>query len=357
MSYQILANKWRPKTFKEVIGQDYIITALINSLLLNRIHQSYLFSGSRGIGKTTIARILAKSLICEKKISPSPCRICENCKNIETGKCFDFIEVDAASRTKIEDIRELLEDVQYFPSTARFKIYLIDEVHMLSKYSFNALLKILEETPSYIKFIFATTDPQRLPITILSRCLQFHLKLLNNNLIYQHLKNIIKKENIISESEALQLIANASNGSMRDAFTLTDQAIVIGKGKIITHFVNIMLGNIDDNHSFHLVEAIAKKNFQKVMLLLDKIISLGIEEENLIISILRLLHRIAMLKYTNNINQKNIQQLKILSNILSMNEIHQYYKIFLQGRKDLQFFPDRRIAIEMILLQILFPNI
>ncbi|MEI7351557.1 DNA polymerase III subunit gamma/tau, partial [Pectobacterium parmentieri] len=225
MSYQVLARKWRPQTFTQVVGQEHVLTALANGLSLGRIHHAYLFSGTRGVGKTTIARLLAKGLNCEQGVTATPCGQCDNCREIEQGRFVDLIEIDAASRTKVEDTRDLLDNVQYAPARGRFKVYLIDEVHMLSRHSFNALLKTLEEPPPHVKFLLATTDPQKLPVTILSRCLQFHLKALDVEQIRAHLEQVLQAENLANEPRALQLLARAADGSLRDALSLTDQAI------------------------------------------------------------------------------------------------------------------------------------
>ncbi|WP_016603172.1 DNA polymerase III subunit gamma/tau, partial [Yersinia pestis] len=246
MSYQVLARKWRPQTFADVVGQEHVLTALANGLSLGRIHHAYLFSGTRGVGKTSIARLLAKGLNCETGITATPCGTCANCQEIEQGRFVDLIEIDAASRTKVEDTRELLDNVQYAPARGRFKVYLIDEVHMLSRHSFNALLKTLEEPPAHVKFLLATTDPQKLPVTILSRCLQFHLKALDVEQIRAQLEKVLLAEQITSDARALQLLARAADGSMRDALSLTDQAVSMGQGQVTTVTVSQMLGTLDD---------------------------------------------------------------------------------------------------------------
>ena len=232
MSYLVLARKWRPKSFSEVIGQQHVLQALINGLNQNRLHHAFLFAGTRGVGKTTLARILAKSLNCEQGVSATPCGECNSCQEVDAGRFVDLIEVDAASRTKVDDTRELLDNVQYAPSRGRYKVYLIDEVHMLSTSSFNALLKTLEEPPPHVKFLFATTDPQKLPVTILSRCLQFNLRRLSVRQITDHLADILGKESIPFDKEALQQLAQAADGSMRDALSLLDQAIGFGDGEV-----------------------------------------------------------------------------------------------------------------------------
>ena len=256
MSYQVLARKWRPQTFADVVGQEHVLTALANGLSLGRIHHAYLFSGTRGVGKTSIARLLAKGLNCETGITATPCGTCANCQEIEQGRFVDLIEIDAASRTKVEDTRELLDNVQYAPARGRFKVYLIDEVHMLSRHSFNALLKTLEEPPAHVKFLLATTDPQKLPVTILSRCLQFHLKALDVEQIRAQLEKVLLAEQITSDARALQLLARAADGSMRDALSLTDQAVSMGQGQVTTATVSQMLGTLDDEQPLAIIEAL-----------------------------------------------------------------------------------------------------
>lgn len=265
MSYQVLARKWRPQTFADVVGQEHVLTALANGLSLGRIHHAYLFSGTRGVGKTSIARLLAKGLNCETGITATPCGTCANCQEIEQGRFVDLIEIDAASRTKVEDTRELLDNVQYAPARGRFKVYLIDEVHMLSRHSFNALLKTLEEPPAHVKFLLATTDPQKLPVTILSRCLQFHLKALDVEQIRAQLEKVLLAEQITSDARALQLLARAADGSMRDALSLTDQAVSMGQGQVTTVTVSQMLGTLDDEQPLAIIEALVSADGARVM--------------------------------------------------------------------------------------------
>src|SRR6056297_3386393 len=245
MSYQVLARKWRPGNFREMVGQEHVLQALINALDHDRLHHAYLFTGTRGVGKTTIARILAKCLNCETGVSSEPCGECSSCLEIAEGRSVDLLEVDAASRTKVEDTRDLLENVQYAPTHSRFKVYLIDEVHMLSNHSFNALLKTLEEPPPHVKFLLATTDPQKLPATVLSRCLQFNLKNMPAGQIVEHLRHILGAEGVDVEEPALWLLGHAAAGSMRDALSLTDQAIAFGSGKVLEADVRNMLGSVD----------------------------------------------------------------------------------------------------------------
>ena len=259
MSYQVLARKWRPRNFREMVGQEHVLQALVNALDHDRLHHAYLFTGTRGVGKTTIARILAKCLNCETGVSSQPCGECSSCLEIAEGRSVDLIEVDAASRTKVEDTRELLENVQYAPTRARYKVYLIDEVHMLSGHSFNALLKTLEEPPPHVKFLLATTDPQKLPVTILSRCLQFNLKNMPPEQIVGHLSNVLGQEMISFDEPSLWLLARAAAGSMRDALSLTDQAISFGSGKLGEADVRSMLGTVDLSFVYELLEALAAR--------------------------------------------------------------------------------------------------
>ncbi|WP_016606072.1 DNA polymerase III subunit gamma/tau, partial [Yersinia pestis] len=296
MSYQVLARKWRPQTFADVVGQEHVLTALANGLSLGRIHHAYLFSGTRGVGKTSIARLLAKGLNCETGITATPCGTCANCQEIEQGRFVDLIEIDAASRTKVEDTRELLDNVQYAPARGRFKVYLIDEVHMLSRHSFNALLKTLEEPPAHVKFLLATTDPQKLPVTILSRCLQFHLKALDVEQIRAQLEKVLLAEQITSDARALQLLARAADGSMRDALSLTDQAVSMGQGQVTTVTVSQMLGTLDDEQPLAIIEALVSADGARVMAQIEQAASRGVDWENLLVESLSLLHKIAMVQ-------------------------------------------------------------
>ncbi|WP_210443578.1 DNA polymerase III subunit gamma/tau, partial [Vibrio crassostreae] len=291
MSYLALARKWRPTKFKEVVGQAHVLTALENALSQNRLHHAYLFSGTRGVGKTTIGRLFAKGLNCETGITSTPCGECATCKEIDEGRFVDLLEIDAASRTKVEDTRELLDNVQYKPARGRFKVYLIDEVHMLSRHSFNALLKTLEEPPEYVKFLLATTDPQKLPVTILSRCLQFHLKPISVDNIHEQLDHILEQENVTSESRALGMIAHAADGSMRDALSLTDQAIALGNGNVVTDTVAHMLGTLDTDQAIHLLEAISSKQPQLAMACIQALAENGVEWDGLLNQLATQLHR------------------------------------------------------------------
>lgn len=357
MSYQVLARKWRPQAFSDVVGQEHVLTALANGLSLGRIHHAYLFSGTRGVGKTTIARLLAKGLNCETGITATPCGVCDNCREIEQGRFVDLIEIDAASRTKVEDTRDLLDNVQYAPARGRFKVYLIDEVHMLSRHSFNALLKTLEEPPAHVKFLLATTDPQKLPVTILSRCLQFHLKALDVDQIRQQLEYVLTQEKITAEQRALQLLARAADGSMRDALSLTDQAIATGQGQVTTESVAAMLGTLDDDQPLALIEALAAADGQQTMTLLQQAASRGVEWEALLVEMLRLLHRIAMIQLLPSALSDEYaaveQRLRELARVVPPADVQLYYQTILMGRKELPLAPDRRMGVEMTLLRAL----
>ncbi|MCV9877809.1 DNA polymerase III subunit gamma/tau [Brenneria izbisi] len=357
MSYQVLARKWRPQTFANVVGQEHVLTALANGLSLGRIHHAYLFSGTRGVGKTTIARLLAKGLNCEQGVTATPCGQCDNCREIEQGRFVDLIEIDAASRTKVEDTRELLDNVQYAPARGRFKVYLIDEVHMLSRHSFNALLKTLEEPPPHVKFLLATTDPQKLPVTILSRCLQFHLKALDVEQIRAHLEQVLEAEQLASEPRALQLLARAADGSLRDALSLTDQAIAMGQGQVTTESVSQMLGTLDDEQPLAIIEALVKADGAHVIFLLDQAAARGVDWEALLVETLTLLHRIAMVQLLPTALSQDYAQvearLRDLARTLPPADVQLYYQTLLIGRKELPYAPDPRMGVEMALLRAL----
>ncbi|EGS0267764.1 DNA polymerase III subunit gamma/tau [Salmonella enterica subsp. enterica serovar Paratyphi B] len=357
MSYQVLARKWRPQTFADVVGQEHVLTALANGLSLGRIHHAYLFSGTRGVGKTSIARLLAKGLNCETGITATPCGVCDNCREIEQGRFVDLIEIDAASRTKVEDTRDLLDNIQYAPARGRFKVYLIDEVHMLSRHSFNALLKTLEEPPAHVKFLLATTDPQKLPVTILSRCLQFHLKALDVEQIRHQLEHILNEEHIAHEPRALQLLSRAADGSLRDALSLTDQAIASGDGQVSTQAVSAMLGTLDDDQALSLVEAVVDANGERVMSLINEAAARGIEWEALLVEMLSLLHRIAMVQLSPAALGSDMaaieQRMRELARTVPPGDLQLYYQTLLIGRKELPWAPDRRMGVEMTLLRAL----
>lgn len=356
MSYQVLARKWRPHTFEQVVGQQHVLTALTNALDQGRLHHAYLLSGTRGVGKTTIARILAKSLNCEQGISSHPCGVCDTCREIDQGNFVDLLEIDAASRTKVEDTRELLDNVQYRPARGRFKVYLIDEVHMLSRHSFNALLKTLEEPPPYVKFLLATTDPQKLPITILSRCLQFHLKSLDQTQIAKQLEWVLDQEGQPFEPRALLALAKAADGSMRDALSLTDQALAHGNGSVRLDSVLAMLGTLDHRHLHQLLEAILRQDAPATMAKITEIATLGPDFDQLHAELEGLLHRIAMAQLLPASVQEqgaDADALLQLAKAMSPEEVQLCYQIVLGGRKDLPWAPDGRTALEMTCLRML----
>ena len=353
MSYQVLARKWRPKTFADVVGQEHIITALANGLKDNRLHHAYLFSGTRGVGKTSIARLFAKGLNCVHGVTATPCGECENCKAIEQGNFIDLIEIDAASRTKVEDTRELLDNVQYKPVVGRFKVYLIDEVHMLSRHSFNALLKTLEEPPEYVKFLLATTDPQKLPVTILSRCLQFHLKALDETQISQHLAHILTQENIPFEEPALVKLAKAAQGSIRDSLSLTDQAIAMGDRQVTNSVVSNMLGLLDDNYSIDILYALHQGNGELLMRTLQRVADAAGDWDKLLGECAEKLHQIALMQLLPQKSSDNNEHFSFLAKHISPEDVQFFYQVIVSGRKDLSNAPNRRIGTEMTLLRAL----
>ena len=356
MSYLALARKWRPTKFNEVVGQAHVLTALENALAQNRLHHAYLFSGTRGVGKTTIGRLFAKGLNCETGITSTPCGECDTCREIDEGRFVDLLEIDAASRTKVEDTRELLDNVQYKPARGRFKVYLIDEVHMLSRHSFNALLKTLEEPPEYVKFLLATTDPQKLPVTILSRCLQFHLKPISVDDIHQQLEHVLSQEKLEFEPRALGMIAHAADGSMRDALSLTDQAIALGNGQVKSELVRHMLGTLDTDQALHLLDAISSKQPQQAMDCLSNLAQNGVEWDGLLNQLAAQLHRIALyqaLPSTLDKAQPDAEKVELLARALSPQDVQLYYQIALKGRQDLPFSPSERIGLEMVVLRMM----
>jgi len=356
MSYQVLARKWRPRFFREMVGQEHVLRALINALDHGRLHHAYLFTGTRGVGKTTIARILAKCLNCETGVSSEPCGQCTSCIEISEGRFIDLIEVDAASRTKVEDTRELLENVQYAPTRGRFKVYLIDEVHMLSTHSFNALLKTLEEPPSHVKFLLATTDPQKLPATILSRCLQFNLKNMTPERIVGHLKYVLEQELVQFEEPALWLLGRSADGSMRDALSLTDQAIAFGSGKVAEADVRTMLGTIDRPMIFNIVAALSQQNGKAVLQAVADLSEHAPDYHAALAELLALLHRIAIAQTVPDALDNSFgdeQRVRELAAALTAEEVQLYYQLGIMGRRDLQYAADARAALEMTLLRML----
>ena len=352
MSYQVLARKWRPKNFQTMAGQEHVLKTLINALDKERLHHAYLFAGTRGVGKTTIARILAKCLNCETGITSKPCGECSACKEIDEGRFIDLIEVDAASRTKVEDTRELLENVQYAPTRGRYKIYLIDEVHMLSGHSFNALLKTLEEPPPHVLFLLATTDPQKLPVTVLSRCLQFNLKNLSAERIKKYLEYVLTEEQIPYEEDALSKLSNAAQGSMRDALSLLDQAIAFTHSNINTKDVGAMLGTIEQTHIEDLLHALASHDAKRLLQISNELAELGADFNNALEELLSALHQIAIAQL---ISDHDSEQNFIteLSSQFSSEDIQLYYQIGLLGRRDLNIIQNAKSGFEMTLIRML----
>ncbi len=356
MSYQVLARKWRPRSFSEMAGQEHVLQALINALDNDRLHHAYLFTGTRGVGKTTIVRILSKCLNCEKGISSVPCGECSSCKEIAEGRFIDLIEVDAASRTGVDDMRDLLDNVQYAPSRGRFKVYLIDEVHMLSKQSFAALLKTLEEPPAHVKFLFATTDPQKLPITVLSRCLQFNLKNLSPERITGHLQFVLGEEKVPFEEAALWSLARAADGSMRDALSLTDQAIGHGGGQINEADVGAMLGTIERSYVVDICTALCSGTGTDVLAAISRMAEQAPDYDLALSDSLSIWHQVAILQTVPEAMDKGVSQYSELLNLAALaskEDVQLFYQICLLGRKDLPFAPDLKSGFEMVMLRAL----
>ncbi|MCS3468156.1 DNA polymerase-3 subunit gamma/tau [Pseudomonas sp. JUb42] len=356
MSYQVLARKWRPRSFREMVGQTHVLKALINALDSQRLHHAYLFTGTRGVGKTTIARIIAKCLNCETGITSTPCGTCSVCREIDEGRFVDLIEIDAASRTKVEDTRELLDNVQYAPSRGRFKVYLIDEVHMLSSHSFNALLKTLEEPPPYVKFILATTDPQKLPATILSRCLQFSLKNMTPERVVEHLTHVLGVENVPFEDDALWLLGRAADGSMRDAMSLTDQAIAFGEGKVMAADVRAMLGTLDHGQVYDVLHALLDGDARALLEAVRHLAEQGPDWNGVLSEILNVLHRVAIaqaLPEGVDNGHGDRDRVLALAQALPAEDVQFYYQMGLIGRRDLPLAPEPRGGFEMVLLRML----
>ena len=356
MSYQVLARKWRPRSFAEMAGQEHVLQALINALDNDRLHHAYLFTGTRGVGKTTIGRILSKCLNCETGISSVPCGECPSCTEIAEGRFIDLIEVDAASRTGVDDMRDLLDNVQYAPSRGRFKIYLIDEVHMLSKSSFAALLKTLEEPPPHVKFLFATTDPQKLPITVLSRCLQFNLKNLSPERITEHLQFVLGEEAVPFEEAALWSLARAADGSMRDALSLTDQAIGHGGGQVNEADVSSMLGTIERSYVVDICTALTGGTGTDVLAAISRMAEQAPDYDQALSDVLSICHQVAILQTVPEALDKgvgNYSELLNLAAVASKEDVQLFYQICLLGRKDLHLAPDLKSGFEMVMLRAL----
>ena len=354
MSYQVLARKWRPKSFSEMAGQEHVLQALINALDNDRLHHAYLFTGTRGVGKTTIGRILSKCLNCEAGVSSVPCGECTSCHEIDSGRFIDLIEVDAASRTGVDDMRDLLDNVQYAPSRGRYKIYLIDEVHMLSKSSFAALLKTLEEPPPHVKFLFATTDPQKLPITVLSRCLQFNLKNLSTERITEHLKFVLGEEQVPFEEAGLWCLGRAADGSMRDALSLTDQAVGHGGGRITEADVTSMLGSIERRYVVNVCEAMASQSGPDLLGAIGEMAEQSPDYDAALGEVLSLWHQVAILQTVPEALDPSIshyKELATLAETVSREDVQLFYQICLLGRKDLPLAPEQRSGFEMVMLR------
>lgn len=356
MGYQVLARKWRPKTFKEMVGQEHVLRALINALDNDRLHHAYLFTGTRGVGKTTIGRILAKCLNCENGVSSQPCGECSSCLEIAEGRSVDLLEVDAASRTKVEDTRELLDNVQYAPTRSRYKVYLIDEVHMLSASSFNALLKTLEEPPPHVKFLLATTDPQKLPATVLSRCLQFNLKHMPAEQIVGHLGKVLTDEGVTYEEPALWLLGRAAAGSMRDALSLTDQAIAFSSGALTESEVRSMLGSVDMGYVFELLETISAEDHAGVLSTVARMAEYAPDFEGTLDELLSVIHRVATAQAVPDAIDNSwgdAQRVAQLAKAITAEDAQLFYQMALTGKRDIELSPDPRKGFEMILLRMM----
>jgi DNA polymerase-3 subunit gamma/tau len=356
MSYLVLARKWRPRTFAELVGQQHVQQALVNALDSGRIHHAFLFTGTRGVGKTTIARILAKSLNCERGVSSKPCGECGACREIDEGRFVDLIEVDAASRTKVDDTRELLDNVQYAPTRGRYKVYLIDEVHMLSIHSFNALLKTLEEPPPHVKFLLATTDPQKVPVTVLSRCLQFNLKRLPAPLIAGRLQHILQAEGVAAEPAAIGLLARAADGSLRDALSLLDQILAFGAGKVTEADTRAMLGTVDRQQVVGVVERLAAQDARGLLDSIAAIDEFAPDYSQLLDEMAALLQKVALRQAIPDLAEDEDYAAELLQRLaatMAAEDLQLYYQMAILGRRDLPLAPDPRIGAEMTLLRML----
>ena len=353
MTQQVLALKWRPRNFSEVIGQPHVVQALSNGLDNDRLHHAFLFTGTRGVGKTTLARIFAKSLNCEKGVSSTPCGVCSICKEVDEGRFVDLIEIDAASRTRVEDTREILDNVQYAPTRGRYKIYLIDEVHMLSNSSFNALLKTLEEPPSHVKFLLATTDPQKLPVTVLSRCLRFQLKRIQDQEIAEQLKTILTAEGVPFDEEALKLIAKAGDGSMRDALSLLDQAIAYTGQNVQYQQTHEMLGLIDTQYLERVLTALSTKESSEVIAALETLKANGLDYYRFLEDLIDAFHLLTMIQLSPEFATSESEEFQKLAMMFTAEDLQLFYQVALNGRKDLQNHPNSEVGFEMTLLRMI----
>lgn len=356
MSYQVLARKWRPKTFKELVGQEHVSQALINGLDQDRLHHAFLLTGTRGVGKTTIARILAKCLNCETGVTSQPCGECGSCVDLDEGRFVDMIEIDAASRTGVDDMRELLESVQYSPTRGRYKVYIIDEVHMLSPSSFNALLKTLEEPPPHVKFVLATTDPQKIPVTILSRCLRFNLRRLLPDQIRAYLETLVESEDIETEAEALAVLSRAADGSMRDGLSLLDQAIAFGAGRLTTDDLQKMLGLVDHEHVASIIRALASGKAEDMLGIVEELVAQSRDLDSVLVSLAEVLHRVTLVQCVpgyRDAERSDWPAIEELAGTLSAEDAQLFYQIAIKGRNELGLAPDPRTGLEMTLLRML----
>ncbi len=354
MSYQVLARKWRPRSFSALVGQEHVVRALTHALEQKRLHHAYLFTGTRGVGKTTLARILAKALNCETGITSTPCGVCSTCTEIDSGRFVDLIEIDAATNTGIDDMRELQDNAVYSPTRGRFKVFVIDEVHMLSKQAFNSMLKTFEEPPEHIKFILATTDPQKIPVTVLSRCLQFNLKQMSREAIYGHLGYILKEENTASEPAALRLIAQAAQGSMRDALSLLDQAIAYAGGKVSEVSVRAMLGSIDQDYLFRVLDGLAGQDIKAMLAVAEEMESRSLSFDGAFQDLATLLHRIALAQSAPGALGQDLperERILSLAQRFDVEELQLYYQIALYARRDLPLAPDEYAGFSMGLMR------
>ncbi|HET6592747.1 MAG TPA: DNA polymerase III subunit gamma/tau [Xanthomonadales bacterium] len=356
MSYQVLARKWRPKNFDELVGQEHVSQALINGLDQDRLHHAFLFTGTRGVGKTTIARILAKCLNCETGVSSTPCGECASCVDVDEGRFVDMIEIDAASRTGVDDMRELLEAVQYTPTRGRYKVYIIDEVHMLSTSSFNALLKTLEEPPPHVKFVLATTDPQKIPVTILSRCLQFNLRRLLPDQVAAYLRQLVETEGVEAEPEALTVLSRAADGSMRDGLSLLDQAIAFGGGKLVMSDLEKMLGLVDHRHVISMVKALAENEAGSLLAIVGELVAQSRDLGTALANLAEILHRVTLVQCVpgyRDPERSDWEAIEELAGLLPAEDAQLFYQIAIKGRNELALAPDPRTGLEMTLLRML----
>ena len=355
MAYTALARKWRPRRFDEIVGQEHVVRALTHALEFDRLHHAYLFTGTRGVGKTTIARILAKAINCESRVGAEPCGVCPVCKDLDEGRFVDLVEVDAASRTKVEDTRDLLDNVQYAPSLGRYKIYLIDEVHMLSAHSFNALLKTLEEPPPHVKFLLATTDPQKIPVTVLSRCLQFNLKRLTPEEIRRQMEAILHQEKVIFETNAVRALARSADGSLRDGLSLMDQAIAHGGGELQELTVTQMLGTVSREPIFDLLQAVIDTNAETLLQSIERLQEHAPNYGDVLQHLLVVLHHAALAQWAPDAirSDDDAERILSMSKSVSADQLQLFYQIGLLGQKDLALAPDPRSGFEMVMLRML----